>query len=118
MTKTPILSCFRLKDFVPVNLAKVGILNLLAVRNLWKYRKELSGYEKKLFMGVFLSGRMHAENVRPLLQDACAWANQRGWELELLAHPGGIYEPEDIAQLTNRDAPGAALDRPVFSLYR
>lgn len=92
-----------LKDFVPVNLAKVGILNLLAVRNLWKYRKKLSGYEKKLFMGVFLSGRMHAENVRPLLQDACAWAKQRGWELELLAHPGGIYEPEDIAQLTNRD---------------
>lgn len=92
-----------LKEFTPVNLAKVGILNLLAVRNQWKYRDALAGYEKKLFMGVFLSGRMYADNVRPLLEDACALAKHQKCGLELLAHPGGVFEPEDIAQLTNRE---------------
>lgn len=92
-----------LKDFSPVNLAKVAVLNFLAARNQWKYKATLSGYEQKLFMGVFLSGRMHADNVRPLLKDACALAKRHNCGVEMLAHPGGVYEPEDIARLTNRD---------------
>ena len=86
-----------------INLVKVGILNLLSVRNQWKHRQRLSGLDKKLFMGVFLSGRMDLENVAPTLADACALAERRGWGLEILAHPGGVYEPEDICQLTHPD---------------
>lgn len=92
-----------IKDYAPINLAKVAILNLLAARNQWKYKEILSGYEQKIFMGVFLSGRMHGDNVRSLLPDACALAKRRNCGLEMLAHPGGVYEPEDIARLTNRD---------------
>lgn len=86
-----------------INLVKVGILNLLSLRNQWKYRKILSGLEKKIFMGVFLSGRMDLEHVAPTLADACALAERRGCGLEILAHPGGVYEPEDIRQLTHPD---------------
>ena len=92
-----------LRNFTPINMVKVGILNLLAVRNLWKYREYLCQIERKIFMGVFLSGRMYLENVAPVMQDACAFAKRHGCGLEILAHPGGVYEQEDICQLTHPD---------------
>lgn len=92
-----------LRDISPINLAKVGILNILAWRNQWKHKKMLSQMEQKVFMGVFLSGSMYAENVAPIIQDACSLAKRKNCGLELLAHPGGVYEPEDIRQLTNPD---------------
>lgn len=85
----------------PVNFLKVGILNLLSWRNSRKYRTRLENMEKRLFLGVFLSGGMFLENVRAVLPDALALAEEKGWGIELLSHPGGIKEPEDIAQLTN-----------------
>lgn len=93
----------QLHVFPPINLVKVAILNLLVWRNTRKYREELSHMERKLFLGVFLSGRMYRENVEPLLPDALALAEKRGWGLEILAHPGGVYEPEDIARITAQD---------------
>jgi hypothetical protein len=92
-----------LRDFSPINLVKVGILNILALRNGRKYAERLSEMEQKLFMGVFLSGCMYYENVSPILRDAEALAMQKGWGLEVLAHPGGVYEAEDIRMLTNED---------------
>jgi len=92
-----------LRDFSAINLVKVAILNVLTLRNQWKHREILSKLEKKLFMGVFFSGSMYFENVAPILQDACALAKRHKWGLEILAHPGGVYEQEDILQLTNRD---------------
>lgn len=93
----------RLQDFSLINLIKVVVLNLLACRNRWKHRKMLSKFEKMIFMGVFLSGRMYHENVAPILEDASALAQRKKCGLEILAHPGGVYEPEDISQLTNRE---------------
>lgn len=90
-----------LKDFSPVNLVKVGILNLLSWRNQWKYREMLAKLDNKIFMGVFLSGRMYHKNIAPVLQEAYALAKRRKCGLELLAHPGGVYEQEDICQLTH-----------------
>lgn len=92
----------QLRGIAPVNLLKVGILNLLAWRNCRKYGGQLAAMEKKLFLGVFLSGRMCLENVKTLLPDALALAKEKGWGVEILSHPGGIREPEDIAKLTNR----------------
>ena len=43
------------------------------------------------------------ENVAPILEDASALAQRKKCGLEILAHPGGVYEPEDISQLTNRE---------------
>ena len=92
-----------LQDFAPINLVKVAILNLLAVRNRWKYRDYLDKMERMIFMGVFLSGSMYLENVAPLMQDACALAKRLGCGLEVQAHPGGVYEQEDICRLTHPD---------------
>lgn len=93
----------QLHDFSPINLVKVAVLNLLVWRNRRKYGDFLDKLDKKLFLGVFLSGRMYRENVAPLLDDAVALAQRKGWDLELLAHPGGVFEPEDIARLTSQD---------------
>lgn len=92
----------QLKDISPLNFVKVFILNLLACRNTHQYKHILHTMEQKLFMGVLLSGRMYRENVAPCLPDALALAQKKGWNLELLAHPGAVLEPEDIARLTNR----------------
>lgn len=91
----------RLEHFAPVNLAKVAILNVLAKRNRAKYRQELAAMEQKLFLGVFLSGRMTRRNVEAILPDAVALAQKRGWDLEILAHPGSVREPEDLDRVTS-----------------
>lgn len=91
----------QLRHLSPINFIKVLILNCLARRNAARYPKELAAMEQKLFMGVFLSGRMYKENVMPCLADAIRIAQEKKWGIELLAHPGGVYEPEDIACLTN-----------------
>lgn len=91
----------QLGDFAPINLAKVLILNALVWRNRRKYGEYLEKLEQKVFMGVFLSGRMYRKNVEPLLPDAVALAEKKAWGLEILAHPGGVYEEKDIARITN-----------------
>lgn len=92
-----------LQDFSPINLVKVTILNVLAARNLRKYRDYMANLKQAVFLGVFLSGRMYRENVAPILPDAIALAKKRGCGIEVLAHPGGVYEDADIAKLTHPD---------------
>lgn len=89
-----------IRHFAPINLIKVIVLNLLAMRNQIHYGNYLKSLEHKLFMGVLLSGSMFLENVAPLIPDAVRLAEKKHCSLEILAHPGGIYEPEDISQLT------------------
>ena len=76
------------------------ILNFLSLRAEIRYGKILKNLEKKLFMGVFLSGRMYYENVIHLLPGALALAEKLGMGLEILGHPGGVFEQEDIARIT------------------
>lgn len=92
-----------LQDFAPLNLVKVMILNLLAWRSERKYGAYLDTLEKRLFLGVFLSGRMYRENVAVILEDAVALAEKTGQKIEILAHPGGVEEPADIRKLTNAE---------------
>lgn len=87
----------------PINLIKVLVLNCLAHRNLSKYKTFVQTLEQRVFLGVFLSGNMSYHNVSILLEDAKALAQARGAGLEILAHPGGVREGEDIAQLTHPD---------------
>ena len=56
--------------------------------------------EKKLFLGVALSGRMYYENLKVFFPQAMKLAQKRGWDLEILGHPGGVFEDEDIAKIT------------------
>lgn len=87
----------------PINAIKVAILNLLAERNCRKHRKYLPHLERRLFLGVALSGTMTEKNVSAILPKAIQEAKKNGWGIELLAHPGGVYAPEDISQLTHPD---------------
>ena len=93
----------KLQDFSPINLIKVLILNFLSWRAKRKYASLLQNMEKKLFLGVFLSGRMYYENVIHILPRAIALAKKLGMDLEVLGHPGGVFEPEDIAEITDAD---------------
>lgn len=93
----------KLRDFSPINLVKVLILNILALRSEAKYGDFLKHLEHRLFLGVFLSGRMYYENVIHILPGAVALAQKRGMDLEILGHPGGVFEPEDIAEITSED---------------
>ncbi len=93
----------RFRDFSALNVVKVLILNGLARRNLRKYRDYLKTLDQKMFLGVFLSGCMYPENILPVLPEAVRFARKHGQDIELLAHPGGIYEAADIARLTFPD---------------
>lgn len=90
----------KLQEFSPINIVKVMILNFLSLRAKIRYGKILKNLEKKLFMGVFLSGRMYYENVIHLMPGALALAEKLGMGLEILGHPGGVFEQEDIARIT------------------
>jgi hypothetical protein len=90
----------KLQEFSPINIVKVMNLNFLSLRAEIRYGKILKNLEKKLFMGVFLSGRMYYENVIHLLPGALALAEKLGMGLEILGHPGGVFEQEDIARIT------------------
>ena len=90
----------KLQEFSPINLVKVLILNFLAFRAERKYGDVLKNLEHKLFMGVFLSGRMYYENAIHLLPGAISLAEKLGLDLEILGHPGGVFEQEDIDQIT------------------
>ena len=92
----------KLKDISIINFAKVLILNVLAARNERKYASLLQPLQRKLFLGVFLSGRMHRDNVNSILPDAVALAAEKGWDIEILSHPGGVFEAEDAAKITCR----------------
>lgn len=94
---------FRFRDFSPINLVKVAVLNLLSGMARLKYARELKPMEKKLFAGVALSGRMYSENVKIFLPEAIKLAAKKGWNLEILGHPGGVFEPEDIPEITFRE---------------
>lgn len=89
--------------FHPINIVKTLLLHALSGRNLRRHRALTDRLEKKLFIGVLFSGCFDYEKFRQILPDAEREAAKRGWGLELLAHPGAVYEAEDVAALTNRD---------------
>lgn len=91
----------KLRDFSPINLVKVLILNLLSVRAERKYGAYLKKLHQKLFLGVFLSGRMYYENAVHILPGAVSLAEKLGKDLEILGHPGGVFEEADIAEITS-----------------
>lgn len=93
----------KLQDISPINFAKVIILNLLARRNDHKYGFFLRNLEQRLFLGVFLSGRMTLPNVSAILPDAMELAKRNHMDMELLSHPGGVFEDADIEKLTSKD---------------
>lgn len=84
-----------------INAVKAILLNALARRNCRVYRDRIEKLEKYAFMGVALSGHMFVGNIRALLKDAIADAESRGENLQLLFHPGGVYEEEELKKVNS-----------------
>jgi predicted glycoside hydrolase/deacetylase ChbG (UPF0249 family) len=96
----------KLKGLKPINFVKVCVLNALAARNERKYRDALVSLnvERKLFMGVMLSGHMFYENVKECLPHAADILADRGLsDMEILFHPGDVSDNEEILQVTSKD---------------
>ena len=98
-----IRNLFKIVPLPFINIIKMLLLQILALRNRWKWKKALSGVEKKVFMGVLLSGCFDLERMAALLPSAKQYAEKCGYGLEILAHPGSVYELEAISRITNRD---------------
>ncbi|RKM57798.1 ChbG/HpnK family deacetylase [Butyrivibrio sp. CB08] len=96
----------KLKGLKAINVVKVLVLNTLAARNERKYREDLVSLniERKLFMGVMLSGHMFYDNVKECLPHAADILADRGLQdMEILFHPGDVSENEEIVQVTSND---------------
>ena len=94
----------RIRDIKPINVVKVLVLNALSRRNERRYAKELTelGIERKLFMGVMLSGHMFYDSVKECVErGADIMADRALSDMEILYHPGDVTVPEDVAQLTS-----------------
>ena len=86
-----------------INRIKVLVLNFFAVRNLRKYRNSefVCLQNPAVFFGVSCSGRMTRHNTDAVVDDLKTLAEKKSVDLELLFHPGAVYETEDIQKLTS-----------------
>ena len=87
----------------PVNLLKVLILNLLALRARLRYGSTPLGAAPALFSGVMLSGYMSKKNVRAILSDFLTLCKKKNQGLEMLFHPGAVCSEAELSQVTSAD---------------
>ena len=85
-----------------LNPIKAILLNILAKINRRRHPEVFINLQTVEFMGVYLSGHMSIENIRPVLQDAVNKARQTGEDLEILFHPGYVNAEADISRITNK----------------
>ncbi len=89
--------------FPVINIIKTILLHLLVHRNRRKWGHFLSRMDSKVFLGVLLSGCFDLSRMRTILPAAEKYAKANNLNLELLAHPGAVYEPSEIAKITNKN---------------
>ncbi len=94
---------FRILPFPPINIIKSLLLRLLAQINRHRWQKQLDRMEKRVFLGVLLSGCFDLRRIRAVLPEAEALAEKQSCGLELLVHPGSVHEPDDLARVTNEN---------------
>ena len=89
------------RTYRPINLVKNIVLNGLYLMD----RRMLCPYREKsaVFFGILLSGRMDLERVTTLLPSFQKIAEKRGLPLEILCHPGGVKDPDELMDRENRD---------------
>ena len=94
---------FRILPFSPINIVKSLLLGILALVNRRRWKEALGQMENRIFLGVLLSGCFDLRRMKVVLTDAEYLARKHGCRLELLAHPGSVYEEADIARVTNEN---------------
>ena len=96
----------KLSGIKPVNVLKALVLNTLCARNERKYREELVNLkvQRKLFLGVMLSGHMFYDNVKECIANAADIIADKGiQDMEVLFHPGDVTDPLEVKELTSKD---------------
>ena len=89
------------KTYRPINLVKNVVLNVLNMMDsslLKPYRKKSA-----VFFGILLSGKMDIDRVvalRPAFENI---AKKKGIPLEILCHPGGVKQSNDLMDVENKD---------------
>ena len=94
---------FWILPFPPVNIIKSFLLSILSFLNRRRWKSLLCQMEERVFLGVLLSGCFDLRRMRAVLSDAEALSKKRGCGLELLAHPGAVYEEKDLIRTTNKN---------------
>ena len=92
-----------LVGFRPINLVKVLILNTFARHDRKKHRELFEKTAAHVFSGVMFSANMRPENARAILPELKKLAEQKQCDVEMLFHPGGVEEEEDIRKITNEN---------------
>lgn len=96
----PLFSDLRLLRKVPIiNWVKWSILKLYANRN----RKILKdkGISAPIFCGIFFTCQMKLEIVKRLLPLYKCYADKKKMELELMFHPGGLVNKQEMLDVRN-----------------
>lgn len=83
-----------------INWIKVCLLNSLCFYNNIRFRAQLKQNPGTLFLGVMQSGQMTYGHVTGILPAALGYCRKRKLELEILFHPGGVEETEDLRKVT------------------
>lgn len=98
----PILTTPRLLCKVPpVNLIKYGILRALSWRILSKAKRICQ--DIPVFFGIFFTCRMEYDAVAPLLKKYDAIARKQHRNLELMFHPGGVENADELLDHSNKE---------------
>jgi len=90
-----------------INFVKNIVLNFLTFCS----RDVLKKYENKtaVFFGIIMSGHMDIDRVSALLPDFIKIAEERGMDLEVLAHPGHALTRESLLDPSNEEYSKAPL---------
>lgn len=98
----PILTTPRLLCKVPpINFIKYGILRALSWRILAKAKRICQ--DIPVFFGIFFTCRMEYDAVAPLLKKYDAIARKQHRNLELMFHPGGVEDANDLLDPSNKE---------------
>lgn len=90
----------RLKGKKIINYLKAMLLNVCAWWNCRRYSSEEWIKRKCVFAGVLCSGRMDSDVIENIVPNLIRIAERNKSDLELLFHPGGVYENKDLETLT------------------
>jgi hypothetical protein len=99
---SPYFNNFKLSNFISLNLIKVAVLKVLVKRNRRRVNELTNSSRRTLFFGTLLSGKMFYDDVAKLLPDINRLANLRDADVELLFHPGGTSNADEVRTLTNK----------------
>ncbi len=89
----------------PINVIKAILLNFLCEVDRIRHR-ELWGRYGSDFSGVMFSGHMTYDNVVRILKNIQSDRGAFQDKIEILCHPGAVFEEEDIKEITDESDAG------------